>query len=155
MKYPVLKINGPENIRNVLIKLGTDIKLGLEGGPLEVHLQRESKNRNQEAKYHAMIGDIAKTVILEGRTYPLEIWKELLVDAFEEELKQMREDLRHGGYVLPSLDKRRVVVVRAKTSKFLKKEAGDFIQFLYMKGIEYGAKFTDKSLDIYEQEMNR
>ena len=67
----------------------------------------------------------------------------------------MGEPLTHPGKTVISLDGQRKVTVRPSTKKFRKKEASDFIEFLYATGIEYGARFTDKSLNYYEEEMAR
>ena len=78
-----------------------------------------------------------------------------LVDEFRRVREEMGEPLTHPGKTVISLDGQRKVTVRPSTKKFRKKEASDFIEFLYATGIEYGARFTDKSLNYYEEEMAR
>lgn len=126
---------------------------GIDGGPVCIEIKRESKKREQEEKYHAMIGDIAKTVTLDGRQFSAEIWKALLVDEFREEMRMQGQPLTHEGRTVKSLDGRRDVTVRPSTSKFRKREASDFIQFLYAKGAEYGAVFSDRSMQYYDEEL--
>ena len=67
----------------------------------------------------------------------------------------MGEPLTHPGKTVNSLDGERRVTVRASTEQFRVKEASDFIEFLYSTGIEYGAKFTDKSMSYYEEQARR
>ncbi len=135
--------------------IGECIADAIKGGPVEIRVMRESKSRIQEEKYHAMINDIAKTVQVEGKYYGSEIWKAQLVDEFEQTRKEIGEPLTRPGKMVMSLDKQRVVTIRASTKQFRKKEASDFIEFLYATGIDYGAKFTDKSLSFYESEIAR
>ena len=135
-----------------IIKLVRELVIeGLKGGALEIRILRESKTRIQEEKYHAMIGDIAKTVKVYGKLYDGEIWKAQLVDEFRREKEEMGEPLTHPGKTVVSLDGQRMITVRPSTKKFRKKEASDFIEFLYATGIEFGAKFSEKALEHYHE----
>ena len=125
----------------------------LQSGPVDVVIQRPSKSRDQEAKYHAMIGDIAKSVTVLNRKYKPEIWKAMLVDGFDQTMALAGTPLAHQGEVVPSLDGRRVVTVRPSTTKLRKGEASQFIEYLYATGIEYGATFSDWSMKHYEDEI--
>jgi hypothetical protein len=145
-----LTIRTLQDVRSVMTRAYELVTKGIQAGPVEVVLQRISKSRIQEEKYHAMIGDIAKTVKLDLE-YDLETWKALLVDEYAQELKRIGEALTHPGKVVVSLDKERAVTVRPSTKKFRKKEASGFIEFLYMWGSNHGARFSEKSLEIYEE----
>jgi hypothetical protein len=149
----ILSIRDANHIEPMVNRLRDFFSRALIHGPMQIELKPESKSRNQEAKYHSMIADISKTVSIEGRTYTPVVWKALLVDEFEEELRANGEALSKPGKVVVSLDGRRAVSVRPTTTAFLKKEGSDFIQFLYMKGGELGATFTEKSLQHYEEMM--
>ena len=59
--------------------------------------------------------------------------------------KDMDDPLTHPGRLLLSLDGRRAITRRASTKGFRKKEASEFIEFLYATGTEYGAKFSEKT----------
>lgn len=142
-------------MRPVLDAVGNLVFKALEGGPVEIEVKRESKTRDQEAKYHAMIADIAKTVEIDGRHFDAEVWKAWLVDDFENEKKAMGETLHHPGRTVLSLDGTRVVTIRPTTTKFQRQEAGEFIEYLYAKGTELGATFTDYVTRLYEEEMKR
>ena len=123
---------------------------GLDAGPVVVEIKRQTRTLEINNKFHAMIADIAKTVDLD-QEYSFEAWKALLVDGFEEELRANSEKLRHGSKVVLSLDKKRAVTIRPSTTKFLKSEASQFIEYLYQFGAEHGARFTEKSLAIYDE----
>ena len=136
---------------SVMTQVNEAIKKGMQSGPVTVTLGRPSKSRLQEEKYHSMIGDIADSVEIIGRKYDAEVWKALLVDSFEQDLLSQGESLRHPSKTVVTLDGMRAVTIRASTIKFLKSEAGDFIEYLYSYGSGVGAVFTEKSLSIYEQ----
>lgn len=155
--YPETMINSPtfivhdkDSLKPVMLNVWNKVKGSLAAGPVVVTLSRESKSRDQEAKYHAMISDFSN-VEVEDRMYEPEIWKALLVDAYAEELKGMNEPLTHPGNVAISLDGRRAVTVRPTTTKFLKKEASGFIEFLYATGTEYGVVWSEKAKAIYRE----
>ncbi len=150
-----LTIREPRFIDPILSQARNIAARAIAGGPVCIELKRESKSRLQEEKYHSMIGDISKTVRLDGKQYGPEIWKALLVDEFELECENIGQPLRHKGETIVSLDSKRRVTIRASTSKFLKKEASNFIEFLFMKGSEYGAVFSDRSMKYYEEEAER
>lgn len=125
------------------------IKAALIGGPVEITVQRPSKSRDQERLYHALIGDIARTVEVQGRKYDADVWKALLVDMFTQEMQDQGTPLAHPGRVVPSLDGMRTVTVRSSTRRFRKQEASDFIEFLYSWGAENGATFSDPTMRYY------
>jgi len=151
----IFKIKDIRYLNAVVDLVKNSIVEGLPGGPLEIRIVRESKSREQEEKYHAMIGDIAKTVKVYGKCYGADIWKAQLVDEFRKQREEMGEPLSHPGKTVISLDGERKITVRPSTRKFRKKESSDFIEFLYATGIEYGAKFTDKSMNYYEDQINK
>jgi hypothetical protein len=148
-------VKSETQIRPMLINIGRAIVGMLAGGPVEIVLQRISKSRAQENKYHTMISCFT-SVELFGRTYNEETWKAVLVDDFENvELVAIGETLAHPGQTVPSLDGRRAVTIRASTAKFRKREAGDFIAYLYARGVDYGVTFSDPAIAVYEEEMRR
>src|SRR5690606_32501596 len=62
------------------------------------------KSRDQEEKYHAMIGDIAKQVDLNGQRWGVDDAKRLLVDAFARVMAASGTPLRQSSKIVPSLD---------------------------------------------------
>lgn len=122
----------------------------VKGGELVVTIQRLSKTRKQEKHYHALIRDIAHQVRFPKGKYSTEVWKALLVDLFEKEMKRLGTPLSHPGKLVPSLDGENLVSIRASTKEFRKHEAADFIEFLHCQGIEMGVRFGSSALKIYE-----
>ncbi len=53
----------------------------------KVSIMPPAKTRPQEERYHAMIGDIARTFTLHGRLWDSESMKRLLVDQFHRDTK--------------------------------------------------------------------
>jgi hypothetical protein len=114
-----------------------------------VTVQPPRKTRDQEERYHAMIGDIAKQCRFQGRRLPLQSWKRLLVESMvhvlrEEARAQGKSDpFPDTGCVLPSLDGLRIVQVEVLTRDFNKAQASAFIESLYAYGAENGVEWTE------------
>lgn len=144
------EFEAPEHVDNQIHRIRELAKKGLAGGKVVLTLGRESRTKKQNAWFHALIGDIKKGVELEV-DHSLEAWKAMLVDEFEQELKSEGRALAKPSRVVMSLDKQRVVSIRASTSDFGKKIAGEFITFLYAWGTVNGVDFSKNSLRIYEE----
>lgn len=146
-------IESRERLRDRMMLVWQLVNRGIEGGPVTVALGRASKSRDQERKYHAMIRDIAQQVTFFGtKKYPLEVWKALLVDQFEQEKLAMGgEPLTHPGQLITSMDGQRTITVRPSTKQFRKREAAEFIEFLYHQGVEMGVQWSDPALSVYEE----
>lgn len=59
-----------------------------EKKPLVIDVKPITRNLEQNAKFHAMCGDIAKQVQFNGEWLPLETWKVLLISAHAEATKE-------------------------------------------------------------------
>jgi len=100
------------------------------------------KTRPQEQKFHAMIGDIARSCVFLGQKFDTEEWKRLLIDAFARVMReQARLDGRPDpfgdyGRVVPSLDGIGIVQLGIQSRKFSKPLAMQFIEYLYAWGAE-------------------
>ena len=103
-----------------------------------------SKSRDQEERYHAMIGDIAKQCEFFGLKWHVDDVKRLLVDAFAEAMRQAGTPLHHDGRVIPSLDGKRVVQLGTQTARFRKSEASEFIEHLFAYGAERDVKWSNE-----------
>ena len=108
-----------------------------------VQISEPTKKREQEEKYHAMIGDIAKQCEFMGGKLDADDWKRLLVDMFAKVMRDLGTPLHHDGRVIPSLDYERVVQLGIQTRDFWVREAADFIEYLYAFGAENGVRFTE------------
>ena len=109
-----------------------------------VRISEPVKKREQEEKYHAMIGDIAKQIEHLGRKWDADDMKRLLVDDFSEEMRLAGTPLHHDGRVTPSLDGRRIVQLGIQTRDFYVKEAAQFIEYLYAQGSQYGVVWSER-----------
>lgn len=107
-----------------------------------VRISPPQKKREQEEKYHAMIGDIARQVEYAGRKWDSEDMKRLLIDEFAEEMRQAGTPLHHDSRVVPSFDGRRIVQLGIQTRQFYVKEASDFIEYLFAFGAQHGVVWS-------------
>lgn len=143
----------PENLAQVMSEVLQMVGRGVKSGAVVIKLGREGRTLDQNAKFHAMIDDMSKSIVFEGKEYRSEIWKMKLVDDFEHELLLIGEQLTHPGEMILSLDGRRIISKPPSTAKMQKHEGSKFIEYLYMKGAEHGAKFKEKAISYYEEAM--
>lgn len=109
---------------------------------LVVTISEPQKSRDQEACYHAMIGDIAKQWEFMGQKWGDEDMKRILVDAFARVMREAGTPLRYDGRIVPSIDGTGFVQLGIQTRRFLKSEAAQFIEYLNAFGAENGIRFT-------------
>lgn len=146
------KIEDPQSMRDMMLKVWNFVTEKIEGGPLVVSVTKPSRSREQEKMYHAMINDISSQITFDGtRRYSTEVWKARLVEQFAREKELLGEPLAHAGETVISLDGKRVITVRPSTAKFKKAEAGEFIEYLYSQGSDMGVKWTTSAQAAYEQ----
>lgn len=144
-------INSAETMRSQMKLVWEMVCAGIKAGPVEIRVSEAKKSRLMEKKYHAMFRDIAGQVQVDGREYPADIWKRLLVDQFELELSAQGQKLTAPSRTIISLDGQRAVTLSASTTQFRKGEAGDFIAFLYAWGAEHNVQWSEPYLEFYEQ----
>lgn len=112
-----------------------------------VTIGERDKKREQEAKYHAMIGDIASQCEYMGGKRDRETWKRLLIAAFVIVLRdnakaEGKDDpFPECGNVIPALDGRGFVQLGVPSRGFTIKQASQFIEYLYAYGYEQGVRF--------------
>ena len=97
-------------------------------------LKEEDQSRDQQEMYHSLIGEIAAQASHLGAKWGAEDWKRLLID------KWARETGRSHGKVIPNLDGSGVVEVGVLSRKFGKRDANEFIEWLYAWGAENGVE---------------
>jgi hypothetical protein len=122
----------------------------MAGNRIAVRICDQSKSRDAEEKYHAMIGEIAAQVPIGGNLRDSETVKRLLVDQFKADtLVDMADDWAKFGTVemAPSLDGQRVVVLGTQTRHFSRKLASAFIEWLYAWGADAGVTFRETLID--------
>lgn len=107
------------------------------GKQLRMEIKEESKSRDQEEKYHAMLGEIATQAQHLGAKWSTEDWKRLLVDLYA------KETGLEGSKIIPSLDGQGIVQLGLQTRNFTKEQAMDFIAFLEAWGASNGIFFKE------------
>lgn len=151
MSELTITVEDPKDVPVKLAQVFDLVSRGIKAGPVVVKLGRLARSAIQNRKYHAIIGDIANQVTFEGRAFKAKIWKAKLVEQFEKELNAMGKTLRVPSEVTRSLDGERIITVRPSTTDFNKKEAAQFIEYIYSYGSDLGVRFTDKALSVYDE----
>ena len=106
------------------------------GKHLTMEIKLTSKTREQEEKYHAMIGDIAKQAQHMGAKWDADTWKRLLVD------KYCRETGLNSK-IMANLDNDGLVQLGFQTRKFTKEQASEFVEFLQAWAANNGVTLND------------
>jgi hypothetical protein len=98
------------------------------------------KSREQEKKYHSMIGDIAKQAKHLNRIFDEDSWKRLTVaqfriDCIQNNVPRLAEYWKKQRFELvPGLDGSALVTLGAQTREFPMFVAAGFIEWLYAYG---------------------
>jgi hypothetical protein len=107
----------------------------------------DEKTREQEEKYHAMLGDIAEQMQHLTLTLDLDSWKRLCVaqfkaDSIENDVPRLAEYWKAKQMrLMPSLDGKTLVALGDQTRDFPKYVAAGFIEWLNAYGANNGVKF--------------
>lgn len=120
-----------------------------QGRKVHIVVMDPLKSREQEERYHAMIGDIAKQTTLFGKELPSESWKRLLIDAFKWETKNdpdfAGEWMKFGSTELaPALNHAGFVMIGEQSRNFSVKLAKGFIDWLEAYGAENDVVWSDR-----------
>jgi hypothetical protein len=102
---------------------------------LVLEIKLANKSREQEEKYHSMIGEIAKQAQHMGASWDAESWKRLLVDQF------CKDTGLKTGVVMPNLSGDGIVQLGFQTRKFTKEQASEFVEWLYAWGADKGITY--------------
>jgi hypothetical protein len=122
----ILQLTSTEQAKTSIRLHWDKITKALDAGKhLTMEIKLVSKTREQEEKYHAMIGDIAKQAQHMGAKWSAEDWKRLLVDQY------MRDIGMYNGKVIPNLDSSGIVQLGHQTRNFTKEQASEFVEWLY------------------------
>ena len=129
----ILNLTSTEQAKTSIRHNWEKITKALDAGKhLTMEIKLASKSREQEEKYHAMIGDIARQAQHLGAKWSLEDWKRLLVDQF------LRETEDKQSKIVPNLDGSGIVQLGLQTRNFTKEQANEFIEWLYAWSAENG-----------------
>lgn len=131
------------------------------GHPLALRLyeHKDKKSREQEERYHAMLGDIAKQCRHLNLSLDLDAWKRLCIDQFKRDTMEEPECCarywaRHQLNIIPSLDGSSIVVLGEQSRKFPMGVAVAFIEWLFAFGGDRGVQWSDPTvppIEVYER----
>ena len=115
-----------------------------------VRVSEPRKSREQEEKYHAMVGEIAAQFKFCDRLWDAEDMKRLLLDQFRRDTVKDPDfaELWKGMGVVemaPSIDGAGVVALGVQSRKFPKKLASAFVEWLHAFGAERDIVFEDRA----------
>ena len=88
-----------------------------------VTVRAPTRSGEQNAKLHALIGEIAERCEWAGKKWDVETWKRLLVSAWS---RANHEQV----LIVPALDGHGVDMVPRRTSKLTKAECSDLLEFV-------------------------
>lgn len=130
------QLTSKEQAKGLMANLWPKVLKALESQQLTLEIKQANKSREQEEKYHAMIGEIAKQSQHLGAKWDAESWKRLLVDQF------CRDNDIKTGVVIPNLSGDGIVQLGFQTRKFTKEQASEFVEWLHAWGAENGIVYT-------------
>jgi hypothetical protein len=129
------QLTSKEQAKGLMANLWPKVINALETKVLTLEIKEANKSREQEEKYHAMIGEIAKQAQHLGSKWDAESWKRLLVDQF------CRDNGIKTGAVIPNLSGDGIVQLGHQTRKFTKEQASEFVEWLHAWGAEHGVVY--------------
>ena len=129
------QLTSKEQAKGLMANLWPKVINALETKVLTLEIKEANKSREQEEKYHAMIGEIAKQAQHLGAKWDAESWKRLLVDQF------CRDNNIKTGVVIPNLSGDGIVQLGFQTRKFTKEQASEFVEWLHAWGAEHGVVY--------------
>jgi len=122
--------------KTLMVNLWPKIISALNNGKqLTLEVKDAGKSREQEEKYHAMIGEVAKQAQHLGAKWDAESWKRLLVEQF------CKDNGLKTGAVIPNLAGDGIVQLGTQTRNFTKEQASEFVEWLYAWGAERGVTY--------------
>lgn len=137
MKY---ELRTPEQATSLMQTIWPKVKEAIKSGKhLSLEIKSVKRSNEQNEKYHAMIGDIAKQASHLGSKWDDESWKRLLVDLF------LRENGMYNGKILQNLDGTGIIQLGFQTRNFTKEQASEFVEWLHAWGANNGITFTEKT----------
>ena len=137
MKYD---LDSYEQAQALMNGIWPKVKESLKSGKkLTLEIKAQSKSREQEEKYHAIIGDIAKQAQHMGAKWDAEDWKRLLVDQF------LRETGFRSSQIISNLDGTGIVQLGFQTRNFSKEHASEFVEFLQAWAAENGVMLNEQA----------
>jgi len=121
----------------LMVNLWPKVLTALNAGKqLTLEIKNANRSCQQNAKYHAMIDEIAQQAQHLGSKWDAESWKRLLVDQF------LKDNGQKTGKVIPNLAGDGIVQLGMQTRDFTKEQASEFVEWLFAWGAEHGITYT-------------
>jgi len=134
----IFHLQTPEHASALMAKIWPKVKDSLKAGKvLRLEIKAQSRSEEQNAKYHAMLSEIATQAQHLGAKWDAESWKRFMVFQFCKELGLPQ------GQIVPSLDGTGIVQLGLQTRDFTKEQAMEFITFLEAWGATNGIIFKN------------
>jgi hypothetical protein len=134
----IFHLTNPEQASAVMAKIWPKVKDSLKAGKaLRMEIKADTRSDEQNAKYHAMLSEIAVQAQHMGAKWDAESWKRFLVYEFCKQLGLPQ------GQIVPSLDGSGIVQLGLQTRDFSKERAAEFITFLEAWAATNGIIFKD------------
>lgn len=106
------------------------------GRKLTLEIKDAGRSNEQNEKFHAIIGDIAKQAKHMGSKWDAETWKRLLCDKFVREIGI-------SSQIMANLDNDGLIQLGFQTRKFSKEQASEFVEFLLAWCADNGIELND------------
>ena len=119
--------------RNAWSKCINGLKAGRQ---FQVEIKYKQRSNEQNEKFHAIIGDIAKQAQHMGAKWDSDTWKRLLVDKYCRETGL-------SSQIMANLDNDGLVQLGFQTRKFTKEQASEFVEFLLAWCAENGIELKE------------
>lgn len=133
----IYRLENSKQAHTLILTLWEKIKIALDSGKcLTLEIKAESKTRDQEEMYHAMIGKIAKQAQHQGARWEAEDWKRLLLHEFAKQTNLPQ------GRIVASLDGTGIVQLGLQSRKLTKEQGSEFIEFLFAWAAQNGVDLT-------------
>jgi len=132
------KLYSYQQAHQTILDLLPRIKARLQSGNvLTLTITEDNRSLDQNAMFHALIGQIAKQAQHMGAHWDSETWKRLLAHMWA------KETGRQAGQLVASLDGKDIVQLGIQTRKFSKQEASEFTEWVLAWGSQNGITFKE------------
>ena len=133
----IYRLENSKQAHTLILAVWEKMKTALDSCKcLTMEIKAESKTRDQEEKYHAMIADIAKQAQHQGAKWSAEDWKRLLLHEFAKQANLPQ------GRIVASLDGTGIVQLGLQSRKLTKEQGSEFIEFLFAWAAQNGVDLT-------------
>lgn len=101
---------------------------------MRVDIKMAKRSDPQNAKFWAMLGEVAEQVVWHGEKLPADDWKYLFLDAYKREIR-----------LIPAIEGKGFVAIGRSSSDLTVAEMADVITLVEMFGANHGVKFKDSN----------